>query len=158
MLISEYLVFIPVLTILLYIPDSCYLDWKYRAIEHDFWKWLFIINFPVMLWLYYDGTYPIECLWISLVAVGIWFLLTKMNWIGGADFMFLAAISLFFVVNPVSQHVLMPLVVAEYLVASCAVCWMVLKLLPDNTYRDLVAKFPMIITISLAFLMALFMG
>lgn len=143
---------IPVLLIAAYLPFLVVLDIKYRNIPYIVWIWM-VPMFPVTGLAYSFGYYPMECMWISFIAVAIWFAAMKLHLFEGADFTLLAFISLFFVVNPLSGRVLMPLVLAEMLIAVFVMV---------NCIAFVIGKrmghFPMIPVISIAFVMAVILG
>jgi hypothetical protein len=104
----DFLPWIPVITLLIYVPIVCYLDWKLREVEPIYWFGLVIVNVPTMMILYVT-TYEWWMFAVSIVAVAIYYGLMLMHYIEGADFMYIMFILLFFVYNPVSGHWLMAL-------------------------------------------------
>ena len=66
-------------------------------------------NMPLLVLFCALGVYEWWMLVPSLIAIPIYFVLMKMHYIEGADFMFILWILLFFVYNPVSGHWLMAL-------------------------------------------------
>ena len=114
----DNLLYLPVFLLLGYTIPACYYDIKHREMPVGFWSLLWVICVPVTALLYITGIYPIEALWISLTATALYFLLMAWNLYQGADFMFLAGISLFFITNPVSGHSLMQFSYLIFLVAS----------------------------------------
>ena len=96
----DILLLIPLVSILLYIPILCYLDIRYREIEHWYWLPLVLVNVPVVVYLYVEGWYPWYAFVISLITCGIFLVVMKLGLLNGADFLFLLFISLFWIVNP----------------------------------------------------------
>lgn len=143
---------LPTIIIAGILPFLTVLDIRYRNIPYDVWIGM-VPMFGVTGALYYFGYYPLDCMWISFAAVVVWFIAMKLGLFEGADFTLLAFISLFFVVNPLSGRVLMPLVLAEMLVMVFVVA-NVISLSIKKTYN----RFPMIPLISVAFVMAVLLG
>lgn len=104
-----------------YVAPACYLDAKYREMPEGFWTLAYLIGIPVTALLYLDGLYPFEALVVSLLAVCAWLLMLCFGVFQGADFMYLTAISMFFVTNPVSGQSLMVVPFAIFLVASVVI-------------------------------------
>jgi len=94
------LLLVPLVSILLYIIPMCYLDIKYREVNHWYWTPLVLVNVPVAAYLYVEGWYPPYAFAISLVTCGIFFTVLKLGLLNGADFLFLIFIALFWIVNP----------------------------------------------------------
>jgi hypothetical protein len=99
--LESILLQIPTISLLLYVPVVCYSDLKWREIPHLWWLPLWAVNVPVMVWLYSIGLYPIYALPISLIMAAIFWAMHRFDYIQGADTLWLWAISLFFVLNPV---------------------------------------------------------
>lgn len=97
-----------------------------------------------------------------MVFIGIYFVAMKLHLFEGADFMFLLWISLFFVVNPLSEHVLMPLVMFEMLVA-CLVSFGIVTIAVkwhnfDAITGEMLRGFPMMLPISAAYIFTVVLG
>lgn len=152
-MIDTIIQWIPLLTLLAYLPFICYLDWKLQWIEHEYWLPLVLVNVPIITYAYATGMYPLELLGLSLAFVILWFALMKLNWYNGADFVFLMMITLFFVFNPISGRVLMPLVLAEMLICATVISGIVVL-----AARKKIERFPYILTISVAFLLTVVLG
>jgi hypothetical protein len=105
----EFLPWLPVLTLLAYIPIVCVLDWKFREVDHIWWIGLVVVNAPAYLLLAVTGIYEWWMFVLSLGAILIYYGLMQMHYIEGADFMYIMWIMLFFVYNPISGHWLMAL-------------------------------------------------
>ena len=103
--------------------------------------------------LYVMGFYQVECLAVAVAAVIVWFAVMKLNLIEGADFIFLSIISLLFVVNPISGRILMPLVLAEFVIAV----FLIVNIFA-LCFRKKIDNFPMIPVISAAFILAVMLG
>jgi hypothetical protein len=97
------LMWVPFVSLLLYVPFVCAADLKWREIPGLWWVPLWVVNVPVMLYLYGTGFYPLYALPISLVMVGIFWVMHHLDHIQGADTIWLWSISLFFVVNPLGM-------------------------------------------------------
>jgi len=119
----EFLSWIPVITLLIYVPIVCYLDWKYREVEPIYWLGLVLVNVPTMMILFVT-TYEWWMFVVSLVAVAIYYGLMLMHYIEGADFMYIMFILLFFVYNPVSGHWLMALPFSIFFAACTGIAGM----------------------------------
>lgn len=103
----DFLTWIPVLTLLAYVPIVCVLDWKYREVEHYWWIGLVVVNVPAYLLLAIAGIYEWWMLVLSIIAIGIYYGIMLMHYIEGADFIYITWIILFFIYNPLSGHWLM---------------------------------------------------
>lgn len=125
-----------------------------------FWTLLWVVCLPVTFSLYLIEMYPIEALWISLTATGLYFLLMVWNLYQGADFMFLAGISLFFITNPVSGHSLIAISYFIYFIAS--ICTFAVLYQTKIFERWLISEnlpgFPMMLPISLALWLTVVLG
>lgn len=154
------LLWVPVFILLGYTLPACYLDIKQREMPVGFWTLLWVVCVPITIILYLAGIYPIEALWISLIATGLYFLLMVWNVYQGADFMFLAGISLFFITNPVSGHSLMQISYLIYLVASVCIFAVLYqtKLLDRWLASNNLPGFPMMLPISLALWLTVVLG
>jgi len=149
---------------LIYAPILCYLDWKYRDIgTHKLWLPLLAVNVPVVAACYLTGVYPTLLLPITLAAGVVWILcvFTPILHKKGADALWLAFISIFAVINPISHSVLlMPFLM--YLVGFTAVTYWAIVL--DNHMNRHIWSFkmnngvPFLIPISCAFVTALVVG
>ena len=98
--LDEFLLRIPILSLLAYVPFICYADVKWREIPHRWWFPLWGVNAPILAYFYWEGLYPFFALPVSLVMCGIFWVLMRRDYIQGADMLFLWAVSLFFVTNP----------------------------------------------------------
>jgi hypothetical protein len=150
--LEQLIMWFPVLVILSYLPHLIWLDLKYREIPYPEWYGL-LPMFIVTGYLYAVGFYPIECMWISFAAVGVFYAAMKLHMFEGADFMLLMFIGLFFVVNPLSGRVLMPLVLIEMLLIAFLFVNLVALI-----FQKKVEQFPMIPVIAAAFVMAVVLG
>lgn len=151
-MLEDLIPWFPVLVILSYLPFLIRMDLKTRTIEYEAWIGMLPL-IPTTGYLYAVGFYPIEALWISLVFIGIYFAAMKVHWIEGADFTLLMFIAMFFVVNPLSGRILMPVVVTEYLLM-----WFVIVNFFAWAFRKKIEQFPMIPVIAAAFIMAVLFG
>ena len=162
----ENLIWLPAILLLGYIYPACRNDIKHREMPVGFWTLLWIICLPVTGVLYLLKIYPIEALYISVLMVGIYFLLYTKHLYEGADFMYLAGISLFFVTNPINGHSLMAISYAIFLIVSvigfaafyqAGVRFRIPDILNWTTSRDL-PGFPMMLPISLALVLTVVLG
>jgi len=113
------ILWIPMISLLAYIPLVCYLDLKVREVEHIYWYPLVMVNmlpiivlFALGLWMFYI---------MGLVATVIWFVAMRYHLFEGADFLYLTWISLFFIYNPISGHWLLVLPFTIFLVACLTI-------------------------------------
>ena len=116
--LTDALLFIPAVTLLLYTPLVCYLDWAERKVDHEWWIPLVVINAPLFMLLLLLGIYQWWMPVISLVAIVLAFAAMKLHYIEGADFLFIMFIVLFLQYNPVSGRLLMALSFFTFLVAT----------------------------------------
>jgi hypothetical protein len=98
--IEEVLLRLPVISLLLYVPFVCYADLKWRQFLHSWWIPLWAVNVPIIFYFYRLGFYPIYTLPVSLIMAGIFWAMHQLDFIQGADLIFLWSISLFFVAAP----------------------------------------------------------
>ena len=166
--LTEFLVRLPVYSLLVYVPFVCWLDVRKREIEHEYWLPLWVINLPVMLYLYHGGVYPLATLLISLIMCGIFYAMNARGNIEGADMLWLWAISLFFVINPWPvPHGPMQFPFYVFLMGAMVVTAGVLLVLNYRKgYRDSLYQMmsrwdrgvPLVVPISAAFLLAVVLG
>jgi len=109
---------VPAISLLAYIPIVCFLDLKYREVEHWYWLPLVLMNIPTMFMMLTEGWGLIYI--PSLVAIFVWFTAMRFRMFEGADFLYLAWISLFLIYNPLSGHFLMVLPFTIFL-ATCLI-------------------------------------
>jgi len=160
---------IPVMSILAYLPYLCASDIQNRAVPHKSWLPLLAVNLPVLAYMMLipDG-YPWYSLAISLVMIGTFYVITRMGIIHGADFVYLAVISLFWVVNPFPwPHGLMQIMFYIYLIVVMMLTPMFVLIYNYlqghrwNVYR-MMSEFPrgipMIVPISVAFVLSVGWG
>lgn len=152
MSLDTLIVWFPVLVIVSYLPHLVWLDLKYREVEYKEWYGLPPM-FIITGYLYATEFYPIECMWISFTFVGIYYAAMHLHLFEGADFMLLMFISLFYVVNPISGRVLMPLVLLEMLLIVFVFVNIVAAI-----FQKKFEQFPMIPVIAAAFVMAVMFG
>jgi hypothetical protein len=150
--LDTLILWFPVLVIVSHLPHLVWLDMKYREVGYKEWYGL-LPMFAVTGYLYAVGFYPIECMWISFAAVIIFYAAYHLHLFEGADFMLLMFMSLFYVVNPISGRVLMPLVLLEMLLIVFVFVNVVALI-----FRKKFEQFPMIPVIAAAFIMAVMFG
>lgn len=166
----EFLIWIPVLSILDYIPLVCWLDTKCREVQPVYWAPLVAINMPGFVVLYLTGTYPWYSLAISLVMCFIfWAMAARL--IGGTDYIFMCLISLFFVVSPLPyppghNGLMQPMFYCTLILCMMVTCMAVFAYnwIAGNRWtfwkmiQDYPRGIPFILPISAAFLLALAWG
>ena len=154
------LLYLPVFLLLGYTLPACYYDIKHREMPVGFWTLLWVICVPITVLLYITGTYPIEALGISLIATAAYFVLMVWNLYQGADFMFLAGISLFFITNPVSGHPLMQFSYLIFLIASVCIFAILYqtRILDRWLISNNLPGFPGMLPISLALWLTVILG
>ena len=157
---NSLLLWIPIISLLIYTPIVCYLDCKHRDIgTHKIWLPLLAVNMPVLFAGYLIGTYPIVMLMITAISATAWILLLHHR---GGDAVWLACITLFVVVNPLSPESIFFETFLMYLIIFTAATFWYVWL--DNRMRTklpgLTTKngIPFLITISCALIAAIFLG
>jgi hypothetical protein len=149
------IVWVPTILLLLYIVPACYNDIKKREMPVGFWTVLYSVCIPITILLYVNGTYPIEMLGLSAIAIIVYLALLMRGLYQGADFWFLTWIALFLVQSPLKGNILIPISFGILLVASVIIFgmlhqthvfdrWFVSHNLPG---------FPMMLPISLALIL-----
>jgi len=153
----DFLLWIPVVSLLMMIPIVCWLDWKYREVDHTWWFVVIIVNIPFAAVMYILNIYEWWMLIISFVAMVIYFILMKLHYIEGADYMFITCIVMFFVYNPLSNHWLMALPFSIFLGTCVGISafWLGLwnYLHKRGFVFDIEGNFPMMLPISAALLL-----
>jgi hypothetical protein len=148
------LLWIPVITLLLYVPLVCYLDIKYREVDHYWWLGFVLINIPVYFALLTIGIYQWWMCLFSFLGVVIYFIMMKLHYIEGADFVFISMILIFLQFNPVTQHWFMTIPFSILLVGCLGVCgiWLLVKNISigKGISFEVENGFPMMIPISSA--------
>ena len=161
------LLLVPLVSIMAYIFPLCVLDIWYREVENYYWLPLVLVNVPVAAYLYVEGWYPWYCFLISIVTIGIFAAMVWFDLLMGADFWFLAFISLFWIVNPNPFPHGIQAQFYVYLIASMlltAIAVLVVNYLRGERkgvlamVQDYPRGVPYILTISLAFVLELFVG
>ena len=105
---SNLFPWLTVLTFFLYAPYLSYLDYRYRDIgTHKIWLPLILLNIPVwvagiLTGIYYWNLIAIAIAGAFVWAAGYWLVAIRTHYIPGADFVYLALISLFIIINPVN--------------------------------------------------------
>ncbi len=153
---DSIVLWLPVAVFVSYIPFLILMDLRTREIPHETWIGT-VPLFTTTGYLYAVGYYPIECMWISFAAVILYFAAMKFHVFEGADFIMLSLISLFFVVNPISGRVLMPLVTMEFLIACMVAAGVILRITKPDATQTL-SEFPMVPVISAAFVLSVVLG
>ncbi len=165
---------IPVITLLAYTPIVCYLDWKYREIDHILWMWLGAINGIVAAGMLIGGIYEWWFYIPSAVACLIFLGARVLDYIQGADLIYLSMIAIFFQYNPISGHWFPVLAFCIYLAATMiitGICIIWYKIIPEwatgkFTCRDksdtslfmVPGGIPMMLPISAALILTVVMG
>jgi len=158
----DFMSWMPILTLLAYVPIVCWLDWKYREVDHIWWIGLVVVNVPAYLLLAIAGYYEWWMSVLSLVAILIYYGLMLMHYIEGADFMYVMWIVLFFIYNPVSGHWLMALPFSIFFAACTGIAgiWVLTyNLVKGNGISfEFDRGFPMMIPISAALVLTVMLA
>ena len=154
---DSLILWFPASVFLAYMPFLCLMDIRDREIPHEVWIGFFPL-FGSTGYLYAVGYYPIECMLISFVFVALYFAGMKLHLFEGAHFIMLSLISLFFVANPISGRVFMPLVMLEFLVATFVAAAIFIRVIPINELEPKITEFPMVPIISVAFVLSVILG
>lgn len=156
---SNLLPWISIISLLVYIPVLCYLDWKHRDIgTHKIWLPLLAVNIPIVSAGYLTGFYPLTMLMLTATFSLAWILLLHKR---GADAVWLSCITMIAVVNPLSNSLFIPAFLI-YFVGYTAVTFWAVRL--DNWVSwhknsfEMENGIPFLIPISAAFVTALVMG
>jgi hypothetical protein len=158
----DFLIWMPVLTLLAYVPIVCWLDWKYREVDHIWWIGLVVVNIPAYILLAIAGYYEWWMAILSLVAILIYYGLMLMHYIEGADFMYIMWIVLFFIYNPMSGHWLMALPFSIFFAACTGIAgiWVLTyNLVKGNGISfEFDRGFPMMLPISAALVLTVMLA
>lgn len=150
--LTSYMLWVPMISLLLYVPVVCYLDLKYREVEHDYWWPLMVMNVPTIVMLIWDGNVLLYL--PGLIVTAVWFIAMRFGAFEGADFLYLTWISLFFIYNPLSGHWLMVLPFTIFLVACLVITagWVLMyNIFTGRGYGlHFTREIPMMIPISVA--------
>lgn len=151
---------IPVMSLLAYIPLVCYLDVKIREVEHIYWYPLVMVNMLPVIVLFALGNGMFYVL--GLVATVIWFVAMRFHLFEGADFLYLTWISLFFIYNPISNHWLMVLPFTIFLTACLTISAMwvlIFNLFKGKGFTlNVTNGFPMMYPISAALILTVMLA
>lgn len=141
---------IPTIILLAASIAACYFDLRDREMPKGFFLPIFGLCLAPVTVLYLFGHYPWYLLLLSVGFMLLYLALAMRGLYQGADFWMLAAIALFFVENPVTGHVLMPISFAIFFLAAFIGFAGVCQFIP--AVKEKVAKrgFPTMITIALA--------
>ena len=154
---TSLLTWIPIISLLAYVPVLCYLDYKHRDIgTHKIWLPLLAINIPVVSAGYLAGLYSPIMLLLTLTFSLAWFLLLKHR---GADCVWLICITMFAVMNPRTGMNLIQPFVMYLIIFTAATFW---GIWIDNRFHHIKGVWvkngiPFLIPISLAFIAAVVM-
>lgn len=96
----DLLILIVYIALLAYTIPAIYWDLRYRAVPDGFWKPLYYVCVPITGYLYLTRAYIPEALIFSATFLGIYFCLWVWEVYQGADFIYLAAITIFLVQTP----------------------------------------------------------
>ena len=146
-----------IISLLIYIPIICYLDYKHRDIgTHKLWLPLLAWNIPVWAAGYLTGLYSSTMLLLTLSFSIAWFLLLKHR---GADCVWLICITMFAVMNPRTGMNLIQPFVMYLIIFTAATFW---GIWIDNRFHHIKGVWvkngiPFLIPISLAFIAAVVM-
>lgn len=140
---------IPTILLLAASVAACYFDLKRREMPVGFWLPVFGLCLPPIAVLYLFGYYPWYLLLLGVGFALLYLAIAMRGMYAGADFWMLTAISLFFVENPVTGHILMPISFAIFFLAAFVGVAMLCQV-PAVKERFKVRGFPTMVTISLA--------
>jgi hypothetical protein len=163
---ADIFVWWPVITILLMSPLLCWYDLKCRSIPNWCFSLILLINIPVLIWQYITGTYGWEEMVVTFLPCLIYYGIMRLagDYFHGDDLIYVWAISLFCVVNPLNPNEgALAVKVMIYLVGV-----MILALGVNGIYNALKGEgnsiieifnkcnrgFPLIIPIAVAFFLA----
>lgn len=151
----EQFLYIPIITLLLYVPYVCYMDWKYREVPHDSWKPLVAVNAPLYAIMVLYGVYELWMLIISALCILFAFGAMKQHLIEGADFVFIMWISAFFVIEPRTGVAGIAAPFLIFLIAITVSVSMVVKVVNTMTGKKALGSemFPMMFPISAALIL-----
>lgn len=152
--IINSLLWVPIVTLLVYTPLLCYLDIKYREVEHYWWLGFLLVNIPVYLVLLHFSVYEWWMGLFSFIGVVLYFIMMKLHYIEGADFVFITMITIFLLYNPVTDRWFITIPFTIFLFGCLGVCgiWVLVRnIVKGNGISfDLEKGFPMMIPISAA--------
>jgi hypothetical protein len=165
----DFLLLVPVLSILAYLPYLIACDIATREVPYNAWLPLIAVNvLPLVYFLIIPDGYPWYSLVISAVMIAVFYVVMLRGLLQGADFIFLAVISLFWVVNPFPwPHGLMQIIfyIDLFIVMILtAFCILVYNIAAGNRWGiiDMMSKYPrgipFIIPIAAAFVMSVMFG
>jgi hypothetical protein len=152
MILTDALTWISAFILLGYSVPACYYDLKYREMPVGFWTGLIVVCGTITIALYLTGTYQWYLGLLSLGMVMFYYMLYCVGMFEGADFVYLAVISLFLVKNPITGNVLMPVSFGIFLVASLvgtAIAYQILKYANVPRIKEM-PNVPFMVPISLA--------
>ena len=151
----ELYLWIPIVTLLLYVPYVCYMDWKYREVPHDSWKLLLAVNVPLYMIMVLYGVYELWMLIISAMVILFAFVAMKKHLIEGADFVFIMWISAFFVIEPRTGVAGIAAPFLIFLIAITVSVSMIVKVVNTITGKKSLGAemFPMMFPISAALIL-----
>lgn len=135
-------------------------DLKYREIPKYFWYPLWAFCAPITIFLYVIGYYPWYLLALTASSIAMYFALLLDGYYQGADFWYLASVSLFLVENPLNGNVLMPVTFFIWLLAltvSFAVVFLVVQKVFKKDIIEDATRFPAMVIITLALILTLVM-
>jgi Flp pilus assembly protein protease CpaA len=170
---TSFWMWIPLLTIVPLIPAMCYYDWKERIVPDWIIDAIYIVNTPVLVFMYLMGAYGIEEIIVTMLPVVIFYTIMRLreDFFHGDDFLIAAAICFFCVVNPfnpdagaVGVKMMIYLIGTSMLFLGLMVVYNLVKERPPiNNVGDIVSLilktpeegFPFIFPIAAAFILAL---
>jgi hypothetical protein len=152
---NDPLLWLPIISLLIYAPIVSYLDWKYRDIKsHLIWIPLLVCNLPILVNGFLTGLYPTNIIPVMLVTIALWFVLFIICMKKGADFMWLTVTTVFCVINPVYGNLFIEPFIFFLVVFTVATFWGIWL---DNKVRTHLPGFatkygiPYLVVISAAF-------
>ena len=146
---------ISIVSLLIYVPILCYLDYKHRNIgTHKLWLPLLAVNIPVLAAGYLTGLYPPIMLLLTVAFSLIWFFMFYRR---GADCVWLICITMFAVINPKTGMNFIQGFLMYLIIFTAATFWGIWL---DNRFQKHINSFsmengiPFLIPISAAFVAA----
>lgn len=145
---------IPIITLLIYCPLVCWLDWKHRDIgTHKIWLPLLAINIPVLIAGYATKIYPLGLIPVT-VLISLFWLVLFTRWKRGADAWWLVWITMFAVINPLYNYIFVESFLVYLIIFTAAAYWAIWldnRLVKHINGFEMENGIPFLIPISCAF-------
>lgn len=148
---------IPIISLLVYCPVVCWLDWKYRDIgTHKIWLPLLAINIPALIAGYATNIYPWGLIPVTIL-ISLFWLAVFTRWKRGADAWWLVWITMFAVINPLYNYIFVESFLVYLIIFTAAAYWAVWldnRLVKHINGFEMENGIPFLIPISCAFIAA----